>query len=135
MAADRKLLVGLGGWDETFVLSGAEDVDLSWRAQLAGAPLGYAPDAVVWIRERTGVRALFRQQFMHGRSDVLLYMRYRNQGVRRRSGKTVLARWASVARLLPSASSDIDVRRQIVRRAALDLGRLFQSARSRTLYW
>lgn len=135
MAADRKFLVGLGGWDETFVLSGAEDVDLSWRAQLAGATLGYSQDAVVWIRERSGARALFRQQFMRGRSDVLLYMRYRTQGVRRRSGKTVLARWASVARLAPSAISDIDARRRMVRRAALDLGRLFQSARSRTLYW
>lgn len=135
MMALRRLLLRIGGWDESFALAGAEDVDLSWRAVRAGATLGFAREALVWVREREGTRALFRQHFYRGRSDVLLYARYRHDGLRRRPAKTMVYRWLSRVRSVPAVYRDVAVRRDEVRRLALDAGRLYQSARSRTLYW
>ncbi|MFL5871450.1 MAG: glycosyltransferase family 2 protein [Solirubrobacterales bacterium] len=47
VAYPRPLLEQLGGFDERFVASG-EDTDLALRALEAGAPAGFASDAVVW---------------------------------------------------------------------------------------
>ncbi|WP_084040019.1 glycosyltransferase family 2 protein [Demequina sp. NBRC 110053] len=47
------------GFDER--LRTGEDVDLCWRIQLAGGTLGHAPEAVVHLRRRSGLRAVYRQ--------------------------------------------------------------------------
>jgi glycosyltransferase involved in cell wall biosynthesis/GT2 family glycosyltransferase len=52
----------LGGWSSDYE-DGGEDVELSWRAQLAGYRLGFAPDAVVQYRYRTGLRETARQAY------------------------------------------------------------------------
>ena len=39
------VLRDLGGWSSEYE-AGGEDTELSWRAQLAGYRLGFAPDAV-----------------------------------------------------------------------------------------
>jgi glycosyltransferase involved in cell wall biosynthesis len=52
----------LGGWSSDHE-DGGEDVELSWRAQLAGYRLGFAPDAVVQYRYRTGLRETARQAY------------------------------------------------------------------------
>lgn len=44
----RALLEQLDGFDERFPHPAGEDTDLGWRAWEAGAPIAYAPDAVVW---------------------------------------------------------------------------------------
>lgn len=43
----RELLERLDGFDRSFPLPVAEDTDLGWRAVRSGAPLVYAPDALV----------------------------------------------------------------------------------------
>jgi glycosyltransferase involved in cell wall biosynthesis len=43
----RALLERLDGFDRSFPLPVAEDTDLGWRAVKSGAPLVYAPDALV----------------------------------------------------------------------------------------
>jgi glycosyltransferase involved in cell wall biosynthesis len=48
------VLRGLGGWSSEYE-AGAEDTEISWRAQLAGFRLGFAPDAVVYYRYRSGL--------------------------------------------------------------------------------
>lgn len=59
-AVRRELWRALGGLDATFFLY-MEDVDLSWRAQLAGSRCLYVPDAVVYhdYRPRLGPRKLY----------------------------------------------------------------------------
>ena len=52
----------LGGWSSDYE-DGGEDVELSWRAQLAGYRLGFAPDAVVRYRYRSGLRETARQAY------------------------------------------------------------------------
>lgn len=75
----RAAFVGVGGFDERFVL--LEDTDLSWRLQLAGHELWFEPDALVHIRFRPTTRGSFWQAFGYGKYNVLLYKRYRHRGM------------------------------------------------------
>jgi len=56
------VLGDLEGWSADYE-AGGEDVELSWRAQLAGYRLGFAPDAVVYYRYRSGLRQTARQAY------------------------------------------------------------------------
>ncbi|MDT0353775.1 glycosyltransferase [Pseudonocardia charpentierae] len=60
-----EVLCDLGGWSDDYE-AGAEDVELCWRAQLAGYRLGFAPDAVVQVRYRPGLRSSARKAWTIG---------------------------------------------------------------------
>lgn len=70
----RSAFEAIGGFDER--LSTAEDVDLSWRLQLAGFSFAAAPGAIMQIRRRTGIAAVFRQARTYGRGDRVLGQRF-----------------------------------------------------------
>jgi hypothetical protein len=59
------VLRDLGGWSSEYE-AGGEDTELSWRAQLAGYRLGFAPDAVVYYRYRSGLWPMARQAYTIG---------------------------------------------------------------------
>ena len=59
------VLRDLGGWSSEYE-AGGEDTELSWRAQLAGYRLGFAPDAVVYYRYRSGLWQTARQAYAIG---------------------------------------------------------------------
>jgi hypothetical protein len=59
------VLRDLDGWSADYE-AGGEDTELSWRAQLAGYRLGFAPDAVVYYRYRSGLRETARQAYSIG---------------------------------------------------------------------
>jgi glycosyltransferase involved in cell wall biosynthesis len=59
------VLRDLGGWSTDYE-AGGEDTELSWRAQLAGYRLGFAPDAVVYLRHRPGLWPMARQAYAIG---------------------------------------------------------------------
>jgi GT2 family glycosyltransferase len=59
------VLRDLGGFSGDYE-AGGEDVELCWRAQLAGYRLGFTPDAVVRYRYRTGLRQTARQAWAAG---------------------------------------------------------------------
>jgi glycosyltransferase involved in cell wall biosynthesis len=59
------VLRDLGGWSSEYE-AGGEDTELSWRAQLAGYRLGFAPDAVIYYRYRTGLWQTARQAYTIG---------------------------------------------------------------------
>ncbi len=59
------VLRDLGGWSSEYE-AGGEDTELSWRAQLAGYRLGFAPDAVVYYRYRSGLWDTARQAYAIG---------------------------------------------------------------------
>jgi glycosyltransferase involved in cell wall biosynthesis len=59
------VLRDLGGWSSEYE-AGGEDTELSWRAQLAGYRLGFAPDAVVNYRYRIGLWQTARQAYTIG---------------------------------------------------------------------
>lgn len=71
-----------GGWDESYTSAG-EDVDFSWRVQLAGGTLGHAPDALVAYRVRTTLRELWDHSRTYGETDPRLFKQYRDHGYAR----------------------------------------------------
>jgi glycosyltransferase involved in cell wall biosynthesis len=65
LAIWAEVLRDLGGWSSEYE-AGGEDTELSWRAQLAGYRLGFAPDAVVYYRYRSGLWQTARQAYKIG---------------------------------------------------------------------
>jgi glycosyltransferase involved in cell wall biosynthesis len=65
LAVWADVLRDLDGWSDGYE-AGGEDVELSWRAQLAGYRVGFAPDAVVYYRYRSGLRQTARQAYAIG---------------------------------------------------------------------
>lgn len=64
----------LGGFDEDFLKS--HDVELSKRAQAAGADIGFAPGALVHYRLRATLGGLARQAYRAGRATVQMAARH-----------------------------------------------------------
>lgn len=70
----RRALDVVGGFNERLVTT--EDVDMSWRVQLAGFTVRYVPEAAVLHRHRTSLKGLRRQFRQYGYGEVLLDARY-----------------------------------------------------------
>lgn len=64
LAYKKKVLVEIGGFDEWFVT--AEDIDLNLRAVLAGHPIAFRPNAIVYHRTRDSYFDFVRQAFWNG---------------------------------------------------------------------
>lgn len=128
----RRVIDELGGWDESLPSGG--DVDLSWRAQLAGYELGALPGSVVVLyRQRAAPRAALRQMFRQGQGQALAYRRYGPHGMPRRPLRRTVTEWLDVLSRLPGALRS----RQLTtwwRRAGVPLGRIVGSVRFRTVY-
>lgn len=70
----RDVFESLGGFDESLITG--EDVDLCWRAQLAGHSFGRVRDAIIHSRPRVGLRAIHRQAFTYGQGHRQLRHKY-----------------------------------------------------------
>jgi GT2 family glycosyltransferase len=88
----RAMLDEIGLLDETFFFS-CEDVDLGWRAQLAGWPCVYAPEAVVYHKvSATGAGATI--SYYDGRNFIYLIAKDYPWSLLRRHWRAVLrAQW------------------------------------------
>jgi cellulose synthase/poly-beta-1,6-N-acetylglucosamine synthase-like glycosyltransferase len=119
----------LGGWDERFLCG--QDLELSWRAQISGYSLGYAPDAVVEYSGRSNLIGYARQQFRWGYFQPLLFKDYRDAGMRRTRLSMV---WRRLLIDMLPAILDANKRIRWIGRVALHIGRLLGSLRYRVLY-
>lgn len=133
LAVRADVLRRIGGWDERYRL-GANDVDLSWRAQLAGHRLAFAPDAVVRYRHRADLRSIARRAVAHERANVQLYRAYRRAGARGRSAGQALRSWAWLVRHLPDLGRGEGRRAAWVREAAAAWGRVVGSLEQRVAF-
>ncbi|MFI7586447.1 glycosyltransferase [Spongisporangium articulatum] len=70
----RELFLQVGGFDA--VVGCLEDTDLCWRVQLTGVTLTYCPEAVVHVRLRRSLRAMWWQGRSYGAAAALLEHRY-----------------------------------------------------------
>ena len=122
----------LGGFRDG--LTAAEDVDYSWRAQLAGRTVAAAPSAVVHYRYRPGLRATARQYAAYGASEPALFRSFRQHGLPRRPPARALYAAAWLVKHLPDLARDRTARGQWVREAAYGWGRLRGSLRTRAWY-
>ncbi len=78
MACWASVYRDLGGMDNRFRAS--QDVEFSWRAQLAGYTLGFSDEPVVAYRLRAELRPMLRQSFRLGFGFSKLRGIYRPQG-------------------------------------------------------
>jgi GT2 family glycosyltransferase len=130
MRAD--VLRAIGGWNEDFA-RGSSEVELCWRAQLAGYRLGYAPAAVMRYRYRSTRRALASQVYEYGRAEVQLYQLFRDRGVPRPSVLRACLSWGWTLAHLPDLLRSPVHQGRWLRTAAFRVGRLHGSIRFRTL--
>lgn len=69
-----QVFADIDGFDEA--LSVGEDADLCWRLQLAGHELAAQPDAIMHVRDRQTLRAIWRQAYQWGAAEKQLTHRY-----------------------------------------------------------
>ncbi len=132
MAIGRRDLEWLGGWDESYRFS--QDVELSWRAQVAGMAFIDAPEAVIFKRGAPKGWIRFRQYHRWGRSATRLYRRYHDQGMLRRPVRTVVRAWAVLGYHALRGTVDLEERDLAVRQAGWYTGYLAGSVRYRVFY-
>lgn len=78
----RQVFQTIGGFDET--MRYRDDVDFSWSAQQAGYSIGQC-EAVVYKERRTNSLKRLQQHYQFGASDVRLYVKHSNRGMRRQN--------------------------------------------------
>lgn len=111
----------------------AHDVEWSWRAQLSGFTLGFAPGAVVHYRYRNTASGVARQAYLSGVDAARLYRDYRDSGMNRPRLTRVLRTWLWLAARLPYALSR-SKRGIWLRRAGEAWGRVRGSVRFRVVF-
>ena len=111
----------------------AEDIDFCWRAQLAGVPIHFVPEAVVRYRYRASLRSMFRQHRNFGCASVLLYRTYRRHGMPGRTMGAARHEWWGLSKAFLLIRSRADAARW-ARRFGRTVGRLQGSARYRVWY-
>ncbi|MCU1528344.1 MAG: hypothetical protein JWP75_2107 [Frondihabitans sp.] len=121
----------LGGCDEAY-LGASEDVELCWRAQLAGYRLAFAGEAIVDYRLRTTLRGLARQRFAAGRTFAQLFATYHDQVPARGWWRVEFWRWRHLAATAPQLLRRADAGRWLYD-AGWHAGRLFGSFQQRLL--
>jgi glycosyltransferase involved in cell wall biosynthesis len=120
-----------GGFNEEYLQS--EDVEWSWRAQLASFTLGFAEGAVVHYRYRTSARAVARQGYLSGIGSVRLYRDFRSRGLKRAPITRALRTWFWLLARAPYLLSP--TRRGIwVRRFGEAAGRIAGSIQLRVVF-
>lgn len=122
----------LGGFDEDVPVG--EDIEFSWRAQLAGHRLVHAPEAVVHERYRRRVRDLGAQHARYGTAGPLLYRRFGDAGMPPSGLSSAALAWVSIAGRLPLLPWSARARGRWAVDAGLRLGHLAGSVRHRVLY-
>lgn len=130
---DQAAWSALGGFDETMPMG--EDVDFSWRAQLAGYTLQPAPEAIVRYRFRVDIRSTMRQAWKVGKSDTTLYKAFREHGGLSSPTLARVARtYAGLAARSPQALVSPTWRGRWCRGVAYRSGRLYASIRERVWF-
>ncbi len=118
----RELFLKLGGFDEGMIR--LQDTEFCFRAQLAGVPMHFVPEAQISMRNRQTFRGMLRQARDWGRAEVNLVSRYRQvRGVWRRLYLWLryTARWLKLLVLLLRARSRLALAR-VAKEAARQVG-------------
>ena len=132
LAIGRRDFDSIGGLDESYRFSA--DVDLSWRAQLAGVRFVQAPEAIVFKRPSPPGWIRFRQYHRWGRATVQLYGTYRAQGMPRRPSRAIARSWTALGAHALRSVVDPSRRDAAVRQTGWCTGYALGSLRYRVLY-
>lgn len=77
VAYRREAFAAVGGFDESFPLAAAEDMEISYRLVQRGYRQAYYPPAKVWHHHRLSAWGHLRQQFRYGRGAYFFEQAYR----------------------------------------------------------
>jgi GT2 family glycosyltransferase len=110
------------------------DIEFCWRAALAGYRLGFAPDAVIHYRWRSGLRPLAKQAFRWGEGEAHLYRDFRDRGLKRSGVRAALIDWAWSLVHVVDLAREPKFRGAWVRKTFNRAGRLIGSIRYRVLF-
>jgi GT2 family glycosyltransferase len=127
----RSAFDAVGGFRERALY--CEDVDICWRAQLAGYRIEFVPNAVVHYRSRPTLLLMFLQHRNFGYARALLYHDYRAAGMPPTPSKSALGEWQALVRAVPRLRSRAATARWS-RRLGRCIGRLQGSMRYRVWY-
>jgi len=119
------------GWDESYRF-GASDIEFSWRAQLAGYRMTFAPGALIQYRFKPTVRSTFAQYFRYGVAEPHLFKVWRRYGMERDLREAVDI-WRWLVTNLPSLRSRAG-RGRWAQVAGLRCGRICGSLRWRAAF-
>jgi glycosyltransferase involved in cell wall biosynthesis len=128
----REVFEALGGFSESTVA--AEDLDLSWRAQLASFTLIYCAEAIVHVRHRATLGDLARQYYTYGKGDAWLFAQFAPMGMPASGLGPSPARSWELLKGVRGLGSDATHRGRWVMLAALSAGHVVGSVRQRHLY-
>jgi glycosyltransferase involved in cell wall biosynthesis len=131
LAVRRSTYELVGGFNEAN--ASAEDVEFSWCAQLAGCSFAYTSSAIVHKRVRSHSRAIFKQYYRYGKSDVDLFRRFRAHGAARPPATGLVKTYAGLLARLPGVGSP-DIRERWLHQAGRRCGRLVASVELRTFF-
>jgi glycosyltransferase involved in cell wall biosynthesis len=129
----RRVFETVGGWNVEY-LHGGEDVELCWRAQVAGHKLCYVPDAVLRVRYRRSLRSLIRQFYFYGIATPRLYRDFRSHGVPPKPLGASAREWLRLLIRLPDLVRSSRARGTWIRLFATACGRIRGSVRYRVVY-
>jgi GT2 family glycosyltransferase len=133
LAVWRDVFEEVGGFP-LYPGAAGEDVAFCWRMQLRGFRLGYAPDARVARRPRTGVGPVFRQWHAYGMAQARVYKEFRPYGAERRSVAATLRAWLGLVRHLGDLVRGRHARESWIGRFAFESGQLRGAVRHRVLF-
>lgn len=131
MAIWRNVFDELEGFDTRYLAG--QDAELSWRAQLRGFTLHFAPDARVARRPRRHIRSVARQFYRYGYWGALLYKEYRAHGLPVTSPTKLIFGVAWLMIRLPYLMGSRKRRRIWIRAAAYKAGAIVGNMRHRPL--
>jgi GT2 family glycosyltransferase len=122
----------VSGFDED--LAYCEDFDFAFRVQLAGYRVASRPDAYVHYRMPTTIRAAMRKYFAYGHVAPLLYRKFRDDGMPRRSWVDLAKMWLRLAQRSPELFGTRDEQLRWCERFAHACGRVAGSIALRTWF-
>ncbi|MFG0833086.1 poly-beta-1,6-N-acetyl-D-glucosamine synthase [Aeromonas bivalvium] len=82
VAFRRSALEAVGGWSTDMV---TEDIDISWKLQLAGWLIHYQPQALCWVLMPETVRGLYKQRLRWAQGGAEVMLRHGPQALRWRN--------------------------------------------------
>ncbi|WP_421294332.1 poly-beta-1,6-N-acetyl-D-glucosamine synthase [Aeromonas sp. 604282] len=82
VAFRKQAVEAVGGWSNDMV---TEDIDISWKLQLAGWLIHYQPQALCWVLMPETVRGLYKQRLRWAQGGAEVFLRYGLQAMRWRN--------------------------------------------------
>lgn len=124
----REVFQAIGGFSEVFRYQ--QDIEISWRLQLAGYKLLFLPNAIVHYRYRDLFRSSWKQLTNYAEAHVHLYKHYEEHGMPHARVKIALRRYKWLIWKFPKfvgvllSTKHYPLQAQWVYKLALSWGRL-----------